>query len=148
MSEAVANNENFTVPPNQNFDTVAFQGSMQQVLQENVGNYVIVEFLIGTGSLISRQGVLYNVSTQFLVLYDEFESRYVVCDIFSVKFVTFLLPGYRPGQVASDSGIPRMAPTSDMGTEESLDVLPTSAAPRGMTPARAAYAHTVQHSVR
>ena len=27
----------FTVPPDQNFDTLGFQGSMQQVLQENVG---------------------------------------------------------------------------------------------------------------
>ncbi len=139
VSENQATNNNFTVPPNQDFDTLAFQGSMQQVLQENVGNYVIVEFLIGTGSLISRQGVLYNVSTQFLVLFDEFESRYVVCDIFSVKFVTFLLPGYRPGQVPGSSDIPRM-----MTTEESLDVLPTSAKPIGVTPARAAYDHTMR----
>ena len=69
-------NGTFTVPPDQDFDTVTFQGSMQQVLQENVGKYVIVEFLIGTGSLTSRQGMLYYVGAQFLVLYDEFESRY------------------------------------------------------------------------
>ena len=90
MSEMVNMGGSFSVPPDQDFNTVTFQGSMQQVLQENVGKYVIVEFLIGTGSLTSRQGMLYYVGTQFLVLYDEFESRYVVCDIFSVKFVTFL----------------------------------------------------------
>lgn len=112
MSEIPANN-GFNVPPDQDFDTVSFQGSMQQVLQENIGNYVIVEFLIGTNNLISRQGILYNVATQFIVLYDEIESRYVVCDIFSVKFVTFLLPGYRPGQIPSTTypAQPEASPT-------------------------------------
>lgn len=92
---------NFVVPPKQDFDTVGFQGSMQQVLQENVGNYVIVDFLTGSDTIVSKQGILYSVSSQFLVLYDDINLRYVVCDIFSVKFVTFLLPGYRPGQVPS-----------------------------------------------
>ena len=99
MSETTTNNNGFQVPPPQDFDTVGFQGSLQQILQENIGNYVIVDFLIGTGNLDSRQGVLYDVASQFLVLFDDINLRYVVCDIFSVKFVTFLLPGYRPGQV-------------------------------------------------
>ena len=97
MSETT--NMSFHIPPAQDFDTVGFQGSLQQILQENIGSYVIVDFLIGTGNLESRQGVLYTVASQFLVLFDDINLRYVVCDIFSVKFVTFLLPGYRPGQV-------------------------------------------------
>ncbi len=143
MSETMQNN-NFNVPPDQDFNTVSFQGSMQQVLQENIGNYVIVEFLIGTGNLISRQGVLYSVASQFLVLYDEFEARYVVCDIFSVKFVTFLLPGYRPGQIPSGSDVPRV---TDMPTsaEENIDTPASAQAPDAYTPAQAAYAHTVRH---
>ena len=59
MSEIGTNNGAFTVPPDQDFNTLSFQGSMQQVLQENVGKYVIVEFLIGTNGLTSRQGMLY-----------------------------------------------------------------------------------------
>ena len=98
MSEMMQN-DRFTVPPPQDFDTVGFQGSMQQVLQENIGSYVIIDFLIGTNGLETRQGVLYTVASQFVVLFDDINLRYVVCDIFSVKFVTFLLPGYRPGQV-------------------------------------------------
>ncbi|MBQ8556479.1 MAG: hypothetical protein IJ438_11490 [Clostridia bacterium] len=129
MSENMTTNASFTVPADQDFDTVSFQGSMQQVLQENLGSFVIVEFLIGTGSLISRQGVLYYVASQFLVLYDEFESRYVVCDIFSVKFVTFLQPGYRPGQV------PAPLPSAESST------LPSEMTST-MTPAQAAYAYT------
>lgn len=143
MSETTANN-GFNVPPDQDFNTISFQGSMQQVLQENIGNYVIVEFLIGTGSLISRQGVLYSVASQFLVLYDEFESRYVVCDIFSVKFVTFLLPGYRPGQVPSDN----------MSTTYPAPATPTFAADTpavsvateqaSLTPSQAAFAYATR----
>ena len=37
----------FSVPAAQDFNTLGFQGSMQQVLQENVGSYVVVEFLMG-----------------------------------------------------------------------------------------------------
>ena len=72
---------------------------MQEVLHENIGKYVLVDFLIGTSNLVTRQGFLYYVGTQFIVLYDSLNLRYVVCDIFSIKFVTFLLPGYQPGQI-------------------------------------------------
>ena len=155
MSE-MANNGNFTVPPPQDFDTVGFQGSLQQILQENIGSYVIVDFLIGTGNLESRQGVLYDVASQFLVLFDDINLRYIVCDIFSVKFVTFLLPGYRPGQVrqtaleqlreqaAADIGnldttgtdaINRQSQsTSNVNAAETMARMP-------VTPAQAAYAH-------
>lgn len=145
MSENPANN-GFNVPPDQDFNTVSFQGSMQQVLQENIGNYVIVEFLIGTGSLISRQGVLYSVASQFLVLYDEFESRYVVCDIFAVKFVTFLLPGYRPGQIpATTYPTPsEVAPTFSVDTPARSAAEQPSFAP---SPAQAAYAYAARRAV-
>ena len=131
MSEMTTTNGSFTVPPDQDFNTMSFQGSMQQVLQENVGNYVIVEFLIGTGSLTSRQGLLYYVGTQFLVLYDEFESRYVVCDIFSVKFVTFL-----EGRSASTY------PTLDQTAVQSSAMLESPAVEtNSYSPAQAAFAH-------
>lgn len=155
MSETSKNG--FHVPPEQDFDTVGFQGSMQQVLQENIGNYVIVDFLIGTGTLESRQGILYNVASQFIVLYDDLNLRYVVCDIFSIKFVTFLLPGYRPGQ------IPSVLPSSDAeGSEaEAAETAAMSEASRQsaantpaaetlarppITPSQAAYAHAVRRT--
>lgn len=100
MSEQGTNQiQQLQVPPAQDFDTANFQGSMQEVLHENIGNYVLVDFLIGTSNLVTRQGFLYYVGTQFIVLYDSLNLRYVVCDIFSIKFVTFLLPGYQPGQI-------------------------------------------------
>ena len=128
----------FIVPPDQNFDTLGFQGSMQQVLQENVGKYVIVEFLIGTNGLTSRQGLLYYVGTQFLVLLDEFESRFIVCDIFSVKFVTFL-----EGRSATTY------PTLDQTAVQSSVGMDAPAAETGaLTPSQAAYAHAARRSGR
>ena len=106
---------------------------MQQVLQENVGKYVIVEFLIGTGSLTSRQGMLYYVGAQFLVLYDEFESRFVVCDIFSVKFVTFL-------EGRSASTYPALDQTAVQGSS-AADIPAVEAS---YTPSQAAYAHATR----
>ena len=89
----------FQTPAEPPLDTVGLQGSMQQILQDNIGNYVSVEFLIGTQNIVTRQGILYSVGTGFLVLYDDIQQVYEVCDVFSVKFVTFYLPGHRPGQV-------------------------------------------------
>ena len=136
MSEMTTTNGAFTVPPDQDFNTMSFQGSMQQVLQENVGKYVIVEFLIGTGSLTSRQGMLYYVGTQFLVLYDEFESRFVVCDIFSVKFVTFL-------ESRSATTYPSLDQTAVQGSAN-IDAPAVEAA--ALSPSQAAYAHATRRN--
>ena len=102
----------FQTPAEPPLDTVGLQGSMQQILQDNIGNYVSVEFLIGTQNLVSRQGILYSVGTGFLVLYDDVQQVYEVCDVFSVKFVTFYLPGHRPGQVQQGNGDSTMGANS------------------------------------
>ena len=136
MSELSNTNGAFTVPPDQDFDTITFQGSMQQVLQENVGKYVIVEFLIGTGSLTSRQGMLYYVGAQFLVLYDEFEARFVVCDIFSVKFVTFL-------EARSASTYPALDQSAVQG---SIDADTPAVEAGALKPSQAAYAHATKRN--
>ena len=38
-----------------------YLGSFSSVLRENMGAYVVIEFLIGTQNLISKEGLLYNV---------------------------------------------------------------------------------------
>ncbi len=129
MSENT-NQMGINVPADQDFDTLGFQGSMQQILQENTGNYVIVEFLVGSNQLVTKQGILYNVASQFLVLYDDIEVRYVVCDIFSVKFVTFLEPS-------------RNITTPTSAPEE----VPALEASARMTPAQAAYAHATRRPI-
>ena len=76
MSEM--SNENFQVPAEQSFDTETFQGSMQQVLQDNIGAFVSVDFLIGTQNFVTKQGVLFWVGSQFIVLYEQSNQQYVI----------------------------------------------------------------------
>ena len=149
MSEILPTHE-FTVPPSQDFDTAGYNGSMQQILQQNIGNYVTVDFLIGTNTTITKQGVLYAVGSQYMVLYDDLSLRYTVCDIFTVKFVTFLLPGFRPGQVPAalvEQLIERAAlqnaaqPASEASPVPEAQPTQSAAASPSVTPAQAAFAH-------
>ena len=87
---------NITVPPGEDFNTNTMQGSLQQILSDNLGNFVVCDFVIGTQEMVKRQGILYFVGRSYIVLYEEIEMTYVICDIFSIKFVTFYLPGRRP----------------------------------------------------
>lgn len=82
--------------PASDFDTPGMQGSMQQLLSENLGKYVMADFLIGVSSIVRRVGILYSVGRGFLVLYDEENHNFNVCDIFSLKFVAFFPPGFEP----------------------------------------------------
>lgn len=79
-----------------NFNTEEMRGSMQQILAENVGEYVVIEFLIGTERLMRKQGLLYFVGRSYVTLYDDSIRNYIVCDLFSIKFVYFYYPGDRP----------------------------------------------------
>ncbi len=89
-SSPSSNTNNFTVPSGIGYD--AYQGSIQQIMRDNIGEYMDVEFLIGTGSLTTRSGVLTNVGVSYIVLYDSAKDRYMICDLYSVKFVTIYNP--------------------------------------------------------
>ena len=67
----------------------AYLGSFQAALQNNLGYFVVIEFLIGTDSLTEKEGILYAVGNNFVTLYEQETDRYIVCDLFSIKFVTF-----------------------------------------------------------
>ena len=86
----------FVTPPPIDFDTEEMRGSIQYILSKNIGEYVVVEFLVGTQEIVRKQGVLFYVGTSFITLYDDFHNNFIVCDVFSVKFVYFYLPGQRP----------------------------------------------------
>lgn len=88
----------FDTPIQQTFDTEEMRGSMQKILADNIGAYVVVEFLIGTERMTRKQGILYFVGTSFVTLYDDMSNIYIVCDIFSIKFVYFYYPGQRPNR--------------------------------------------------
>lgn len=108
-------------PPPEDFNTEAMQGSMQQFLSENLGIYAVIEFLVGTQTLTRKEGILYSVGRSVVTLYEELSQTFVVCDIFSVKFVTFYLPGQRPGRPAVDMEEPALPlPSTNRGGRLSL----------------------------
>jgi len=90
--------DNFEHPAQENFDSEEMRGSMQRILALNIGNFVVIEFLIGTGEIMRKQGMLYFVGTSFVTLYDEAVNNFIICDIFSIKFVYFYMPNDRPRQ--------------------------------------------------
>lgn len=90
-------NDNFNNDFNQEYNqSPAYPGSWQQVLTNNEGQYCIIEFLIGTENLVKREGILYSVGVSFVVLYEPRSGNYVVCDLYSIKFVTFAGSGVIP----------------------------------------------------
>lgn len=91
-----APNEEFHSLPQENFDTEEMRGSMQSILSQNLGSYVVIEFLIGTAMIMRKQGILYLVGRNFVTIYDDDHRNYIVCDIFSIKFVYFYYPGDKP----------------------------------------------------
>lgn len=67
-----------------------YQGSLQQILADNVGNRVIVDFLVGSSNIVQKEGVLYLVGVSYIVLYESRSDTYVVCNLYAIEFVTFL----------------------------------------------------------
>ena len=81
-------------------------GSMQEALADNLGLYAVCEFVVGTQSMESKEGIIYSVGRSFVVLYDERQQTFVLCDIFSIKFATLYLPGHRPWNVTRTPTVP------------------------------------------
>ncbi|MBR5236811.1 MAG: hypothetical protein IKW06_05540 [Clostridia bacterium] len=77
-----------------------YQGSFQAVLANNLGYYVTIDFLIGTTEITSKSGILYAVGNNFVTLYEPDSNQYIVCDLFSVKFVTFFRSDPRSQQMS------------------------------------------------
>ncbi len=73
-----------------------YRGSVAAILQQNLGLYVICEFLIGTENIVAREGILYNVGINFITLYQEEDDRYMLCDLYSLKFIAIYDRTSRP----------------------------------------------------
>lgn len=67
----------------------SYKGSMNAMLSQNIGNYIVATFLVGTQGLVNWEGILYEVGNNYLTIYQESRDRYIVADIYSVKFVEF-----------------------------------------------------------
>ena len=75
--------------------------TIHEVIALSVGNYVVVEFLVGTQNIVRKEGVLTAVGISWLLLYDEAAGTSIVCDMYSVKFVTYFDPGVRPANTGN-----------------------------------------------
>ncbi len=61
---------------------------LAEELQSSIGYYVVCDFLIGTQLLETRDGILNSVGVNFIVLYQPELDRYIVCDLYALKFIT------------------------------------------------------------
>ena len=89
----------------QNRDDV-YMGSLKAMLSNNVGNHIVASFLMGSQNLVSWEGILYDVGNNYLTIYQEPKGRYVVGDLYALKFMEF----YEPAPQSTLSPIPRPAP--------------------------------------
>lgn len=79
----------FDIPPRENFDTEELQGTFQQLLSDNLGAYLIGEFLLGTNGMTTREGFLVGVGRSYILLFDFNTRVFTMCDAFSLKFASF-----------------------------------------------------------
>ena len=72
------------------------EDTMQDVLARHIGHYVSCELLVGTQDTTLREGVLDEVGSGYFLLRDEHNGVQTSCDLYALKFVTFLPKGVRP----------------------------------------------------
>ena len=70
----------------------AAQHSWRALLARNVGRNVIANFLLGTQNTVSVEGQLYEVGSDYLVIYQPAWDSHITADLYSVKFVEFREP--------------------------------------------------------
>lgn len=84
-----------STPPPQNAEEF-YTESFSDVLVRSIGYFVVCEFLIGTGGLEEKSGILYAAGNNFITLYDRESDSYTICDFYAVKFVTVYNSRVRP----------------------------------------------------
>lgn len=60
-------------------------------LRTQIGRKVRVEFLLGTNLLTDRTGMLVAVGASYIILRPVDSDDLIMCDIYSIKFVTIIL---------------------------------------------------------
>ena len=101
--------------PNEGVSGAGMYGSIQEALADNLGLYAVCEFVVGTQSMETKEGILYSVGRSFVVLYDEKQQNFILCDVFSIKFVTLYMTGQRPWNLIRTPPVP-MVEVPGVGT--------------------------------
>ena len=67
----------------------AYHSSLRSLLARNVGYFIVATFLTGTQRMVTWQGILHTVGSDYLVIYQPDYERYISCDFYALKFVQF-----------------------------------------------------------
>ena len=70
----------------------AARNSWRALLARNVGRNVLVRFLVGTQNMVTVEGELYEVGTDYIVIYQPLWDSHITADLYAVKFVEFREP--------------------------------------------------------
>lgn len=70
----------------------AEEGFIPYYLASNIGRAVRAEFIVGTSQYVDKAGVIKEVGINYFVLYDTNARADIMCDLYSVKFVTIPRP--------------------------------------------------------
>ncbi|MBS4537235.1 hypothetical protein GOQ27_02115 [Clostridium sp. D2Q-11] len=63
---------------------------LQGYLNTLIGEFVRIDFLIGTNTFIDKAGTLMEVGIDYVVLLEQETDDYIVGDLYSIKFVKVL----------------------------------------------------------
>lgn len=66
------------------------KGFIPYYLTTNIGKSVRAEFIIGSDQYADKTGILIEVGINYFVLEDVNSRTHIMCDLYSVKFVTIL----------------------------------------------------------
>ncbi len=66
-----------------------YMGSLKHILMKNKGQEIVASFLVGTSAPVSWQGILYEVGNDYIVIHQPMYDRYILGDLYSLKFVEF-----------------------------------------------------------
>lgn len=65
-------------------------GYIPNYLKRNIGKNIRAEFIIGADQYTDRTGILTEVGNNYFVIHDVNSRTDIMCDLYSVKFVTIL----------------------------------------------------------
>jgi hypothetical protein len=81
----------FVPPPVEGPPPVMSNDYIPGYLRSIIGKNVRAEFIIGSSQYTDRTGVLVDVGVNYFVLHDVNSGTHIMCDLYSVKFVTVIL---------------------------------------------------------
>ena len=67
----------------------AYMGTLKATLRQNKGAYMVGTFLVGPQNTVSFEGILYEVGNDYVTIYQPGRDRYIVCDIYSLRYMEF-----------------------------------------------------------